>query len=523
MLIYPKGELLIGAAARRGEGLEFRAYDPAAEKALDPAFASAVDADLDNACALADAAFASFRATSPNERAALLDAIAGNLDEGAAQLLARARAETGLTEARLRGELARTTGQLRMFGRVLREGDFFDARIDEALPDRAPPRSDIRLTHAPLGPVAVFGASNFPLAFSVAGGDTAAALAAGCPVVVKAHPAHPGASELAGRAIQRAVAACGLPEGVFSLLFDAGVEIGAKLVADPRIRAVGFTGSRRGGLALLAIAQSRPRPIPVFAEMSAINPVLLLPNALKARGEAIGRAFAASVTLGAGQFCTNPGLLLAIDHPALEAFIAGVKAGFADIAPAPMLSPAIHRAYQDGVAKLADNARVSSLLSGGRGEGMTAQPHLFSVAAEDFLRDSSLAEEVFGPSALLVRCVDAASMLKALQALEGQLTVAVHADEDDLDLARTLLPVLEGLAGRILFNGFGTGVEVCDAMVHGGPFPATSDGRSTSVGSLAIGRFLRPICYQDAPAALLPPELTDANPLGLTRRVNGVR
>jgi alpha-ketoglutaric semialdehyde dehydrogenase len=523
MLIYPRGELLIGGISRQGAGPEFRGFDPNAESALDPAFGGATPADVERACALAEAAFAPYRLVRIEDRAVFLETIATNLEGLGNSLVARARAETGLPEARLQGELARTTGQLRMFSRVLRDGGFLDVRLDHALPHRAPPRPDIRLTHVPLGPVAVFGASNFPLAFSVAGGDTASALAAGCPVVAKAHPAHPGTSELAGRAIQHAVAACQLHEGVFSLLFEAGVEVGAALAADRRVRAVGFTGSRRGGLALMAIAQARPQPIPVFAEMSSINPVVLLPGALAQKGRSIGRAFAASVTLGSGQFCTNPGLLLAIDHPALDDFVAGVGAAFADIAPATMLSPVIHSAYCAGVEALSRNGRVESLALGRKADGLAAQPMLFSTSAADFLQDPALSEEVFGPCALLVRCADAEQLALALERLEGQLTIAVHAEEADLGLARTLMPALERLAGRILFNGFGTGVEVCDAMVHGGPFPATSDGRSTSVGSLAIGRYLRPVCYQDAPAELLPLELQESNTLDAPRRVDGLR
>lgn len=518
-----KGELLIGGGTRPGEGPALRAFDPVAQAPLEPAFGGATLEDVARACTLAAAAFDTYRLTPPSARGAFLEAIADNLEADADAIVTRSRAETGLTEARLRGELGRTAGQLRLFSRVVREGAYLDVRIDRALPERSPPRPDIRLVQQPLGPVAIFGASNFPLAFSVAGGDTASALAAGCPVVVKAHPAHPGASELAGRAIQRAAASCGLDEGVFSLLFDAGHEIGAALVADPRICAVGFTGSRRGGLALLAIAQARPRPIPVYAEMSSINPVLLLPGALAERGDTIGRAFAASLTLGAGQFCTNPGLVLAIDQSDVGAFEAGARAVLTETPPPTMLTPSIHSAYQSGVAALAANPRVERVTGGEQSQGLVCQPHLFTTTASDVFVDPRLTEEVFGAVSLLVRCRDTAELIRVLENLEGQLTVAVHAAESDLALARDLMPKLERLAGRVLFNGFGTGVEVCDAMVHGGPYPATSDGRSTSVGSLAITRFLRPVCYQDVPAALLPVALQDANPQDVPRRVDGLR
>ena len=367
----------------------------------------------------------------------------------------------------------------------------------------------------------MFGASNFPLAFSVAGGDTASALAAGCPVVVKAHSAHPGTSEIAGRAIQKAVADLGLPYGVFSLLFDSGRAISQGLVADPRIKAVGFTGSRGAGTAFMQIAAARAEPIPVYAEMSSINPTILLSDALKTRGAAIGTAFAASLTMGAGQFCTNPGLLLAVEGPGLDAFIEAAGAALAQANPQTMLSPGIHKSYNDGVAVLASHGAVAPLAQGVEGEGYKGQAFFFSTTAEAFMADHALRGEVFGATSLLVRCKDLDALLKVVDDLEGQLTAALHTADGDIEDARILLPHLERKAGRILFNGFGTGVEVCHAMVHGGPFPATSDVRTTSVGSLAIMRFLRPVCYQDVPAALLPPALQDANPFNIPRRVNG--
>jgi len=518
----PTGELLIAGTARRGLGGDLLAIDPATGQALPIAFGGATPHDLDEACALAAEAFGRYRATSPEARAIFLEAMATRIEAIGDELIVRAMAETGLPRGRLEGERGRTTGQLRLFAAVLRAGDWLGLRIDPALPERLPaPRPDLRLRNVPLGPVAVFGASNFPLAFSVAGGDTASALAAGCPVIVKAHPAHPGTSELVGRAVQAAVADCGLPAGTFALLHDAGVMISQGLVADPRIKAVGFTGSRRGGLALQAIAQARPEPIPVYAEMSSINPVLLLPAALAARGPAIARDFAAALTLGAGQFCTNPGLILAIEGPELDAFRSSAAEALATLPASTMLSPAICRAYAAGVANLAGAPGVTTVARGLEAERGRGQAALLSVAAESFLANPALHEEVFGAASLIVACRDLAQLLAVVAVLEGQLTIALHLDEADHDLARALLPQLELKAGRVLVNGFGTGVEVAHAMVHGGPFPATSNSRSTSVGSLAIDRFLRPVCYQNLPDALLPPELQAANPLALPRRIDG--
>lgn len=434
-------------------------------------------------------------------------------------------AETGLPRARLEGERGRTCGQLRLFASVVRAGEWLDLRLDPALPERAPmPRVDLRQQHIPLGPVTVFGASNFPLAFSVAGGDTASALAAGCPVVVKAHSAHPGTSELVGRAVQAAVAKCQLPEGVFSLLFGAGREVGQALVADPRIQAVGFTGSRAGGLALLATAQARPQPIPVYAEMSSINPVFLLPEALKARGGEIAEGFVASLNMGAGQFCTNPGLVIGVKGPDLDAFLEAAGEAVKGSTAQTMLTPGIHAAYQQGVDTLATHPKVREIARGQAGEGPNqCQPGLYVTQAADFLADETLQAEVFGATSLVVACADVSEMKAVAESLEGQLTATLQMDDGDLEAARRLLPVLERKAGRILANGWPTGVEVCHAMVHGGPYPATSDSRSTSVGSAAIQRFLRPVCYQNLPAGLLPEALQDSNPFGVSRLVDGKR
>ena len=505
--------MLIGSRSVRGQEAAFNGFNPASAEILEPSFSGAGEAEVQQACALAAAAFDSYRETTPTLRANFLERIAENILALGSELIDRAAAETGLTRGRLEGERGRTVAQLRLFADVVRSGDWMGLRIDRALLDRMPaPRPDLRLRHIGLGPIAVFGASNFPLAFSVAGGDTASALAAGCPVVVKAHPAHPGTSELVGSAVQQAVAECGLHEGIFSMLTGAGIQLGASLVADPRIKAVGFTGSRSGGLALMHIAASRQEPIPVYAEMSSINPVILLPAALAARAESIGKDFAASLVLGAGQFCTNPGLVLALDGPGFDAFMAAAAAAVSASAAMTMLTPGIHATYQAQIDRMTQRETVQQVAQGQAGTGPNqCQTHLLTVDASTFLADASLQSEIFGAASMVIRCADFATLQDVIAQLEGQLTTTLQMDQDDLMLACTLLPQLEKKVGRILVNGFPTGVEVAHAMVHGGPFPASSDSRSTSVGSLAIERFLRPVCYQDFPDALLPGTLKNAS------------
>ncbi|KTE15982.1 aldehyde dehydrogenase (NADP(+)) [Sphingopyxis sp. H115] len=515
------GSILIGAA-EDSAAESFAAVDPATGEAMAPKFAAADPGHVDRACVLADAAFASFSETAPGERAAFLEAIADGIAAIGDALIERAMAESGLPRARLEGERGRTIGQLRMFAAFVRAGDWLHATIDPAMPDRAPlPRPDLRRRHVALGPVAVFGASNFPLAFSVAGGDTASAFAAGCPVVVKGHPAHPGTGELVARAIRAAVASCGLHEGVFSYLPGPSNALGAALVADPRIRAVGFTGSRSGGLALMRIAAARAEPIPVYAEMSSINPVILFPAALQNRADTLGEAFAQSLTMGAGQFCTNPGLLVAIGGPDFDRFVAAAGAALAGIAPATMLTPAIHASFESGVAALEGHQGTQLAARGADGPGACAA--LFVTDAATFGGDAALGHEVFGASSIIVRCRDIDEVASVVAGLEGQLTATLQLDADDEVLAARLLPLIERKVGRILANGWPTGVEVCHAMVHGGPYPATSDGRSTSVGTLAIERFLRPVSYQNLPESLLPAALKPANPWHIARRVDGVR
>lgn len=517
------GVALVGGGKLHMSAVAFAAKNPATNAKLEPGFAEAGLAEIEHACALAAAAFDVYRETGLGERAAFLETIAENIIGLGDELIETAVAETGLPRGRIEGERGRTVGQLRLFANFIRAGNWLDVRIDPAQPGRTPlPRSDLRLRNIALGPVAIFGASNFPLAFSVAGGDTASALAAGCPVVVKAHPAHPGTSLLIGQAIQAAVASCGLPAGVFSLLFGVGNALSGALVADARIKAVGFTGSRQGGLALVNIAAQRAEPIPVYAEMSSINPVLLFPAALAKRADEIGKAFVGSLTMGAGQFCTNPGLIIAKDGPDLGVFVAAVREALAVAPVGTMLTSGIFEAYQRGVLKLGAVETVAEIGHGQSAEGPNrCVPNVFVTDAESFLSNPALSDEVFGAASLVVRCASQDEVAKILRAVEGQLTVTLQMEDADTDMARALLPIIEQKAGRILVNGWPTGVEVCHAMVHGGPYPATSDSRTTSVGTMAIRRFLRPVCYQDLPETLLPPALHMQNPLSVPRLFDG--
>lgn len=516
------GALFIGGEqVRKSE--TFRAANPTTGQTLDPPFSAAGPAEVEQACSLAWAAFRPFSELDPELRAKFLETCADQIMALGDELLERAHAESGLPLARVTGERGRTVGQLRLFADELRKGGWMGLRIDPAMPDRKPlPRSDLRLRKVPLGPVVVFGASNFPLAFSVAGGDTASALAAGCPVIVKGHSAHPGTSDLVAQAMTAAVKACNLPAGVFTLLNGNSRSLGQSLVAHPYVKAVGFTGSRAGGTALMKIAAERKEPIPVYAEMSSINPVVLLPGALAARADDLGKAFVTSLTMGVGQFCTNPGLVLALESPDLDTFIASASAALGQVAPATMLTAGIFGAYEKGVSKLEGNANVKTLARGLDKPGINCgRGALFSIAAQDILKDESVTEEVFGSSSVLVRCQNEAQLIEVLEHLEGQLTATLHLAPADHAIAARLIPTLERKAGRLIVNGWPTGVEVCHAMVHGGPYPSTADGRSTSVGTLAIERFLRPVCYQDFPEDLLPPALRNDAPKR-PRRYDGV-
>jgi alpha-ketoglutaric semialdehyde dehydrogenase len=482
-------------------------------------FHEASDAEIDAAAAAAAAAYPAYRQLLPEQRARFLDAIADEIDGLGDDFIGEVMRETGLPAARLQGERARTSNQMRLFAKVLRRGDFYGARIDTALPERQPPRPDVRQYKIGIGPVAIFGASNFPLAFSVAGGDTAAALAAGCPVVVKAHSGHLVTSERVADAVQRAVQRCAIPPGVFNMIY--GGNVGARLVQAPEIKAVGFTGSLRGGRALCDLAAARAAPIPVFAEMSSVNPIILLPRALQGRGEALAKDLAASVTMGAGQLCTNPGLLLGVRSPELSNFIKCLQ-GFMDSMPAQtMLNAGMLSNYYDGVERLGALTGVEVLVSGGADQAK-AKPHFFKAEQGMlFATGAPLEEEVFGAATVVVELDSRDALLEFARTMGGQLTATLLAEPADLHDHRDLIECLEQKAGRLLVNGYPTGVEVCEAMVHGGPYPATSDARGTSVGTLAIDRFLRPICYQNYPGELLPPALQDENPLGLSRLVNG--
>ena len=511
------------ASEERGEG--FRAVNPATGAELEPTFYSASEEDLERAAAAASAAAIVLARSSGEERGALLRGIADLLAAHGAEITTRANQETGLPAGRLEGELARTTGQLRMFAELVEEGSWVDARIDHALPERKPlPRADLRSMLRPLGPVAVFGASNFPLAFSVAGGDTASALAAGNPVLVKAHPAHPGTSELVGRLVQEAVAAAGFPAGTFSLLFDAGIKVGSALVSHPAVKAVAFTGSAGGGQALMRLANARPEPIPCYAEMGSTNPLFILPGALREREAALAKGLQGSFTLGSGQFCTKPGLVF-LPEEGSGKFTTLLSEGVGELGAHGMLTPGIAGRYTAAIgerlaAKTAQRvAGLEAAPVAGPAHGMAT---VFSVGLAEFANSPELEEEIFGPTTLLIQYGGAQELEEAARRLHGHLTATIHAVEEDLPLAEALVRVLETRVGRILFNGYPTGVEVCSSMVHGGPFPATSDGRSSSVGTRAILRFARPVCLQDVPAELLPKELQDGNPLKIMRLVDGV-
>jgi 2,5-dioxopentanoate dehydrogenase len=513
------GAMLIGKSEVMGTHGSIRAFNPAADIYLDPSFGVGAEEDVDRACTLAEQSFDSFRETSLAERARFLRRIGqGILNLGDA-LIDRAHAETSLPKGRLEGERGRTVGQLEMFASIVEGGRWIGATIDSALPDRKPQaRPDLRLRRIALGPVAVFGASNFPLAFSVAGGDTASAFAAGCPVIVKSHPSHLGTSELVGRVIQEAIAACGFAEGVFSLLLGDGNAIGQALVSHPAIKAVGFTGSRRGGLSLMKTAANRSEPIPVYAEMSSINPIFLLPSALARNAEGLAKGFVDSFTLGVGQFCTNPGLVVGVAGSDFQRFSGAAKKELSSRGSATMLSPGIHTAFQRGIERLNAAESINTVMQVEPREGnCLGSPALFSVEGKHFLTDPELATEVFGPSSILVSCRTTAEIQAVAEQMEGQLTATLFADDEDLGLARDLMPVLERKVGRIICNGYPTGVEVSWAMVHGGPFPATSDSRTTSVGAGAIDRFLRPVNYQNMPGALMPESIQDGNPLKIPR------
>ena len=502
MTFIPHGKHLIAGAWVAGDATfpSSPAHGPSHD------FSLGTPADIDAAAKAAEAAFESYGYSTRAQRAAFLNAIADQIEARADAITQIGTQETGLPEARLQGERGRTTGQLRLFADHILQGDYLDRRHDAALPDRAPlPRPDLKMIQRPIGPVAVFGASNFPLAFSTAGGDTASALAAGCPVVVKGHPAHPGTAEIIADAIHAAITECDLHPGVFSLVQDGGRAVGAALVQHPLIKAVGFTGSLAGGRALFDLCAARPEPIPFFGELGSVNPMFILPEAADARGADLGAGWVGSLTMGAGQFCTNPGIAVIREDQA-QPFLDAAKAALTEVGAQTMLTDGIAAAYRDGQARISATTGVQEVLTS-MCDQRQATPYLFQTTVENWLANATLGEEVFGPLGLVVLTKDTADMQQMARALEGQLTCTLHMDDGDTDDARALMPILERKAGRILANGFPTGVEVADAMVHGGPYPASTNFGATAVGTLAIRRFLRPVCYQNLPAALLPEDL----------------
>jgi alpha-ketoglutaric semialdehyde dehydrogenase len=515
---------IIGGKYVDSEGKSFSARNPATGATLEGTFRKASAAQVTAALVAAEASFASYRSLDKATKANFLRTIAAELTALGQTLVDRAVAESGLPAPRLQGEVGRTVGQLNLFAKLVEEGSWVNAIIDSALPERQPlPRPDVRRMLIPIGPVVVFGASNFPLAFSVAGGDTASALASGCPVVVKAHPAHLGTSALVAGAIVKAIEKCGIPKGVFSMLYDDGYEVGEQLVKHPLTQAVAFTGSFKGGMALIKLAQERKTPIPVFTEMGSINPILFLPQAITQKAAELANKYAASITLGAGQFCTNPGLLLAIESPALAQFKETLANAISVIPSATMLTSGIYKNYQSlseevehvkGAKWLAQSSAINEDLQN------QSVAKVAEVSGADFLANPKLHEEIFGPYSLLVVADSSEQLLEIIQALDGQLTITVMSEDKEIASYPALINKLSEKAGRLILNGVPTGVEVCAAMQHGGPFPATSDSRFTSVGSTAVYRFVRPIAFQDWDDSLLPDELKQANPLGIFRLID---
>jgi len=516
------GHLFIGAADVAATAGTMRALDPRTNQEVEPPFAFGTGAEVDRAARLADEAFDSYNATTLAQRAAFLEKIADNLDRVTPELAARTSIETGLPAAQFEGEAARTAGNLRKFATVVRQGRFRQAAIDPAQPERKPlPRMDHRLQKIGIGPVVVFGASNFPISYSVAGGDTAAALAAGNPVIVKAHNAHPGASEIVARAVREAVQACGLHEGVFSMVRGPGNAVGEALVLHPLVRAVSFTGSEAGGMALYHLGQKRPDPIPVFTEMTSVNPTFILPAAQARRGQAIGDGFAERMLVNVGQACLKPAIILGIDGPGFDAMREGLIGRTRGAPARTMLTPGIHHSYVTNLERQQQEG-AKRIAAGAAAEGPNdGQAVMAEVDGDTFLANPALADEVFGPAALLVKLRDVTQLIAVAKSFRGQLSATMHLEEADHETARRLVPILERRTGRIVVNAFAHPQEVSYATIHGGPFPATSDSRFTSVGLSSIERFLRPVTYQGFPDALLPEALKDDNELGLWRLVDG--
>lgn len=503
----------------------FPSLNPATGEKNPFLFHKATNDEVNKAAIAAAEAFIVYRNKTGAEKAIFLEAIAEEIMNAGEQLILTCISETAFPVARIEGERARTVNQLKLFASLVKEGSWVDARIEKAMPERSPlPRPDLRYMLKAIGPVVVFGASNFPLAFSVAGGDTASALAAGCPVIVKAHSAHPATSAIVGEAIKIAAQKTNMPDGVFSLLYGDGTTTGIQLVKHPLIKAVGFTGSYTGGKALYDAAVSRPEPIPVYAEMGSTNPVFILPQAMKEKGETIAAGFAGSVTMGVGQFCTNPGMLIYKNDG--NGFKDSLKKEFEKTSGGVMLASNIFNAFNSGVSHHTSIKGVDQLATGINvipNSTNYATPVLFETNSDTFKSNQQLSEEIFGPASIIVQASSKDEMLEIARNLSGHLTATVHGTEEELVAYKELLDVLEQKVGRLVINGFPTGVEVCSAMVHGGPFPSTTDSRSTSVGTAAIYRFARPVCYQNMPQVLLPDELKNKNTLGISRLINGKR
>jgi len=497
------------------------ATNPATKEKLDGEFVAATEQEINDAAESAFSAWQQFKNTSGATKGKLLRTIADNIENLGDTLVHRAMAESGLPEGRIKGERGRTCGQLRLFATLVEEGSWVRATIDAALPDRKPmPRIDIRKMYQSIGPVAIFGASNFPLAFSTAGGDTASALASGCPVIVKGHPSHLGTHALVSQAISDAVKFCDLPDGTFSAI-NGGISQGAQLVKHPQIKAVGFTGSLRGGNAIMKATYDREEPIPVYAEMGSINPIFLLPSKLQSDHESLSNQLANSINMGVGQFCTNPGIVVVPPADNQDQFLAEYSKAFEALKSHTMLNEGIYKNYESTKNEMIQNGEVDSLCSKSTDESWSAQPALAKTTAQSFINNPNLHHEVFGPFSMAVICDTSEEMNRVAECIEGQLTATVMGTDDEITENKILVNILREKAGRVVFNGVPTGVEVGHAMHHGGPYPSASSSKYTSVGTDAIIRFVRPICLQNAPQAILPDALKDDNPLGIWRMVNG--
>ncbi len=517
-----KGKNYIGNRLSGNGTKTYKTFNPLLNIENEQEFVEASTEEINEAVFLASDAYIAYNQISREEKAAFLNAIADEILALDDELIQMYCSESGLPEGRAKGERGRTVGQLRAFAALVEEGSWVDATIDTALPDRTPvPKPDLRKMMVPLGSVVVFGASNFPLAFSTAGGDTAAALAAGCPVIVKSHPMHAGTGELVASAIIKAAESTDMPNGVFSNLNSSGIEVGQQLVKHPQVKAVGFTGSIRGGRALFDLAAQREEPIPVFAEMGSINPVIMLPQALENRRAELAKTYAGSITVGSGQFCTNPGLLLGIKGESLTNFIKSLSEEIIKVEPSCMLHPNIIGAYEKNKQTAIDQSGLVVAADYGAEVAVNyARQAVVTVEGSTFLDNSRLHQEVFGPFSMVVQCKDATELQKIITNLEGQLTGTIISDNDEIKKYPMVIAALQNRVGRIIFNGVPTGVEVCPSMQHGGPYPASTDSRFTAVGTQSIKRWVRPFSFQDWPDDLLPNELKNSNPLGILRLVN---